>query len=278
MMQRRRTACERCSLLALTFALAACGTTSATHEQDGAETVADASTDSATSDTGGGDGDAADVADAATETDAVIVDVVEADAAVDVAGDSADVQDGDSTDMADAATQSDVLDADLLDADAPDSSPVDAAQLDSNPADTSPIGTLANPNLWLGGAAENGSGFVDWSAGGAVSDLVTGLQGGQHLWVVARAKAVNPKKAKISVLLTDLASDEEVAPGKTEWYFTLQPIAGGWLQSPAITAFVTKPCASAAKTLRVDVTVLDQDGVTQQAEAKVQTQWPGSCP
>ena len=75
--------------------------------------------------------------------------------------------------------------------------PTDASSPDSVSSDA----TDSAPQVIVGGANSDGSGFVDWSGGAARPAIITGIQGGQHVYVSVRTRNLNPQQVKITALV-----------------------------------------------------------------------------
>lgn len=131
--------------------------------------------------------------------------------------------------------------------------------------------------LVIGGSEDNGTGFVDWSSGVARGLVVTGFQGGQHVWVTVRARDINPKKARVTVELRDQVTGASVPPGPHQWVLMMS-VDAGWLTYAGITAFIDKPCDVVGRLLTASAALVDADGLTATASALVTPEWPGMCP
>ena len=132
------------------------------------------------------------------------------------------------------------------------------------------------PELRIGGAADDGSGFVDWSGGGARPPIITGPQGGQHVWLSVRTRNLVPQKVEIAARLVTPETCAAFAPGEVKLHVSLKA-DGPWLAYNGITAFVDHPCDVRDRPIRVKVTVTDATGATAHAEADIAPTWHGSC-
>lgn len=169
--------------------------------------------------------------------------------------------------------------------------------------------------VWVGGSLDNGTGFVDWSLPSGVdlpksATIISGPQGGQHIWVTVRTKGLAPKKAKVKVEIVQAGACEEfelecqrcetsanknnadcqacakdtfkcavAKPGYVEIIGSLKvdPAAPEWLYYQGIAAFIKEPCKIMKIPHRVQVQIVDLYGDKAAAEARIVPTWDGWC-
>lgn len=137
---------------------------------------------------------------------------------------------------------------------------------------------------WLGGAIElpqdplQSLVFVDWQGAMVSPKIVSGPQGGQHIWVGVRAKNVWPQKLRMAVQMWDAETGELVKPGRVEITHTVTAGPDGWLEYTGIPAYVKLPCAVQDRKLRVRLEISDLYGVAAAQEAFIRPKWDGFCP
>ena len=151
------------------------------------------------------------------------------------------------------------------------------AAADGGPVDGAAADGASAPMVLVGGANSDGSGFVDWSSTTPRPAIITGIQGGQHVFVSVRTRNIFPTQAKITAMVAAPETCEPNAPGPATWKVSLKK-DGDWLTYQGITAFVGEPCAIKDKWVRVKVEVTDQNGVTATGHADIQPTWSGACP
>ena len=132
------------------------------------------------------------------------------------------------------------------------------------------------PQVLVGGANSDGSGFVDWSQGTARPPIITGIQGGQHVYVSVRTRNLFPQQVKITAIVATPVDCTPYDPGPSQWKVSLKN-DDGWLSYQGITAFVGKPCAVKDKLVRVKIEVEDQNGVKASSYADIEPTWNGAC-
>ncbi len=143
-------------------------------------------------------------------------------------------------------------------------------------SDTSADSANNTPQVIVGGANDDGTGFVDWSSGLARPPIVTGIQGGQHVFVSVRTRNLYPVQVKINTMVATPVECKAYNPGSREWKVSLRT-DDTWLGYQGITAFVDDPCLVKDKVVRVKVEVTDQNNVTASAYADIQPTWSGAC-
>lgn len=157
-------------------------------------------------------------------------------------------------------------------------SPQADATYPTDDAGQQPDGKVEAPEAEVGGASEEGLGFVDWSSGTVEPAITRGPQGGQHIWVSAHIRHVFPNKARVAVTMyvEGTATSVEVKPGRVEMIGNLKP-DGDWLIYPGIAAFVKEPCKIQGKKVRVELEVDDLYGRQTKAKAWIRPTWDGVC-
>lgn len=139
-----------------------------------------------------------------------------------------------------------------------------------------PADVYGKPTLTIGGANDDGFGFVQWHEAPAHPKIVSGLQGGQHIWVSMRSQNLWPEHMAIAVVMHDAATGALVEPGEVNRMLKLLP-RPGYDTYEGFVAYVSKPCAIAGKKVRVEMTVRDLYGVTAQDSAEITPVWGGLC-
>ncbi len=136
------------------------------------------------------------------------------------------------------------------------------------------IGKL--PKAWIGGANDDGTGFVDWRSGAVTPTIIMGPQGGQHVYVSVRAANLWPKKIRMGVEMRDALTDEVVKPGRIEITSSLKADCE-WMTYTGMTAFVKEPCKISDRKLKVHLDVSDLYGVKATDDAVITPHWEGYC-
>ncbi len=135
-----------------------------------------------------------------------------------------------------------------------------------------PAGTVI-----VGGANDDGTGFVDWHTSTVGPPIVMGPQGGQHIWVSVRTgRNFNASKMRLLIDMTDLDTGDVVKPGQIPFTRTLTD-SGTELQITGITAYVKEPCKIKGHHVRVHVGVEDLVGLPGSDEAIIIPTWSGFC-
>ncbi len=132
------------------------------------------------------------------------------------------------------------------------------------------------PKVLVGGADENGAGFVDWSDDKAKPPMLRGMQGGQHVWFSVKARNVSPKKLRMAVTLIIDETAKAVIPGRVE-YTSTPPEVDGWYLYQRARAYVKCPCQVVGKKLRVQLEVTDLYGRAASDEVWIEPTWDGNC-
>ncbi len=138
---------------------------------------------------------------------------------------------------------------------------------------------VGDTTVLIGGANDDGTGFVDWHGQTATPNLIMGPQGGQHVWVMLRTgHAFNAEKMRILMDMTDLDTGLVVKPGQMPFTRTLTD-AGDALVTDgnAITAYVKEPCVIKGHHIQVHVGVTDLVGLTGADQAVIIPSWSGFC-
>ena len=138
--------------------------------------------------------------------------------------------------------------------------------------------------VWVGGSLDNGTGFVDWSPAPGVdlpksATIISGPQGGQHIWVTVRTKGLWSNKARIRVEIVHAQDGTVAKPGYVEVIGSLKvdPAAPEWLYYQGIAAFIKEPCKIMKIPHRVQVKVTDLYGDQAAGEARIVPTWDGWC-
>lgn len=130
----------------------------------------------------------------------------------------------------------------------------------------------------VGGSDKDGATFVDWSSGTVTPLIISGPQGGQHIWVSVRAHDVSPSKLRMAVQMFDAETNAVVAPGRVEITHTMNVKADGTLEYTGIPAFVKFPCSIRGRKVHVHLEINDLYGVSAQDDATITPYWDGWCP
>lgn len=133
------------------------------------------------------------------------------------------------------------------------------------------------PAAWIGGSDADGQTFVDWKSGTAFAAIISGPQGGQHIWVSVRVKHVSPVKLRMGVQMIDSETCDLVKPGRVEITHTMIPKPDGIFEYTGIPAFVKEPCKIKSRKLRVHLDISDMYGLETEAEATITPQYDGFC-
>lgn len=147
----------------------------------------------------------------------------------------------------------------------------DAGSTDGGGADAQ-----GDPAVRIGGASDEGEGFVDWSDSDALAPMIRGIQGGQHIWVSVRARNVSHKKLRMAITAVLVDSGKTVIPGRVEYTSTLNEV-DGWLFYEGAQSFVKCPCQVQGRQLRMKLEVIDLYGRTADNEMVVTPTWDGNC-
>jgi hypothetical protein len=137
---------------------------------------------------------------------------------------------------------------------------------------------LAKPSVWLGGSDKDGATFVDWSDGTVKPLIISGPQGGQHIWVSVRARNVYPSKLRMAVQMFDAETCEVIKPGRVEITHTMNVKPDGTMEYTGIPAFVKFPCSIRGRRIHVHLDISDLYGVTAEDDAEITPYWDGWCP
>ena len=131
----------------------------------------------------------------------------------------------------------------------------------------------------IGGAADDGSGFVPWNDREQHVNMIMGPQGGQHVWLNVRtSKQVTPQKMHLDIDLKDLETGLTVVPMPVVFTPTLVDGGAYWQTDKPLTAWVKEPCK--IKGHHVQLTVSGHDlwmtdlGI---ARATFIAEWSGFC-
>ncbi|MBI5608290.1 MAG: hypothetical protein HY902_05365 [Deltaproteobacteria bacterium] len=145
----------------------------------------------------------------------------------------------------------------------------------------SAAGTAEDPlQVEVGGADSGGYGFVDWSKPGVDATIITGPQGGQHIWVSARAKLAGPTALDVAVTMyreaTAGQAEALVKPGTVE-ILRKSESQGAWQVLAGVPAFVKEPCKIRNHRVRVEAVVRTNDGKQAAAKAWITPHYDGYC-
>ena len=132
------------------------------------------------------------------------------------------------------------------------------------------------PQVRVGGANDQGKGFVDWSDDKATPAMLRGIQGGQHIWFSVKARNVSAKKLRMAVTLIVDETTKAVIPGRVE-YTSTPPEVDGWYLYQGARAYVKCPCQVVGRKLRVDLEVVDLYGRTASEQVWITPTWDGNC-
>ncbi len=135
---------------------------------------------------------------------------------------------------------------------------------------------LGPPGLEIGGADDSGLGFVSWRDGTARPTIISGPQGGQHIWVSAHIRGLWPKKISLSVGMHDFLTGALVLPGDVTRIVDLTPYPDDY-EYQGFIAYVSNPCAIADRAIRVEMVASDLYGVATSDSAVVTPQWSYPC-
>ena len=136
---------------------------------------------------------------------------------------------------------------------------------------------LGPVSVEIGGANDDGIGFVPWHDGLARPNIIRGLQGGQHIWVSIHTHALWPHKALVSVGMHDEATGALVLPGDVTRMLELTPHET-FYAFEGFVAYVSDPCAVANRPIRVRVQASDLYGVATADSAVITPIWSQPCP
>lgn len=159
---------------------------------------------------------------------------------------------------------------------APANAPSGESATDGASTDAS-IDASGPPVFQIGGAKDDGTGFVDWSGGTSTAPIITGIQGGQHVWVSVRTRNIPVHKAHLLIKLARPADCSALEAGETEWRVPLVT-QDDWKGYSGLTAYVSKPCEVQGKPVHVKVQLKDEDTLLAEADAFVTPTWDGVCP
>ncbi len=157
-----------------------------------------------------------------------------------------------------------------------------AAGLSGCDTDTPPdadAGVEYEPWGAVGGANDEGKGFISWEDGTATPPMLRGPQGGQHVWVSVQMRGMVQQKLRMTVEMVLDDTGKVVKPGAVPFMQTVPPLPDDpkTFQFSAITAFVRCPCQVANKSVTVKLTLDDLYGRSTTATAKIKPSWDGDC-
>ncbi len=132
------------------------------------------------------------------------------------------------------------------------------------------------PRLEIGGANDDGIGFIPWHGATVRPKIIQGPQGGQHIWVSMRSNGLWPKKIMLSVDMRDATTGALVLPGDVTRILGLTPHETFDAYDGFI-AYVSEPCAIADRPIRVTMFASDLYGVATSDSAIVLPIWSTVC-
>lgn len=160
------------------------------------------------------------------------------------------------------------------------------ATVDPEP-DAGPCGG-EGPLARIGGAVDIPAGgtltFVDWHAptpdgGPPRPAIISGPQGGQHIWAGVQMRGLAPKKLRMAVTLWFADTGEKVLPGRVEITKTMEAKDACLFEYVAMPAFVKEPCKVQNRLLRADLELSDLYGVRATDSVKILPgAFDGYCP
>ena len=133
------------------------------------------------------------------------------------------------------------------------------------------------PKVLVGGSDADGQTFVDWASGAVQAKVISGPQGGQHIWVSVQASNLWPVKLRMVVQMFDVETGELVKPGKVEITHTMNPTCGPWFTYTGMPSFVKEPCKINGRKLRVHLEASDLYGLAASSDAFIVAQYDGFC-
>lgn len=132
----------------------------------------------------------------------------------------------------------------------------------------------------VGGADTAGKGFVSWETPDRDATIITGPQGGQHIWVSVGVDLPAAVTLNAAVTLfrepTGTLAEALVKPGMVEFRRPTKLI-GGQQVLEGVTAFVKEPCKINGQRVRVEVTAHTEGGRSGQAKAWIVPHYDGPC-
>lgn len=132
------------------------------------------------------------------------------------------------------------------------------------------------PTIELGGANDDGTGFIPWHGTDAHPRIIRGPQGGQHVWISLRAQNLAEKSMVVRVVMRDVATGELVLPGEVTRTLNFRPSADSAVFE-GMTAFVNQPCVVTGREIEIVVTATDVNQVTGRDSAVVTAHWELPC-
>lgn len=147
--------------------------------------------------------------------------------------------------------------------------------------DTTGADVYGPPTVEIGGADDDGIGFVPWHGittgdGTFHPNIIRGPQGGQHIWVSAHIQNLWPHKLLMSVGMHDMATGALVLPGDVTRILELTPYPT-FYDYEGFIAYVSDPCAIADRPIRVTIHASDLYGVVTEDSAVITPVWSLPC-
>ena len=134
------------------------------------------------------------------------------------------------------------------------------------------------PVVKVGGSTPFGLGFIDWSGEPHSAEVLTGPQGGQHIWISARTRnmAVTTATMAVTLLLETPTGDVLVKPGRVEMARKAEQ-NGVDIIYAGLPAFVKEPCKVKGQRVRVELDIRDQAGNVAADKAWITPTYTGYC-
>ena len=132
------------------------------------------------------------------------------------------------------------------------------------------------PSVEIGGANDDGSGFVAWHDGTVHPTIIRGPQGGQHIWVSAHMQNLWPHKLLMAVGMHDEETGALVLPGDVTRILELTSDVGFYHYNGFI-AYVSEPCKIHDRKIRVHILAQDLFGVATTDTAVITPVWSLPC-
>ncbi len=135
---------------------------------------------------------------------------------------------------------------------------------------------VGEPSVEIGGANLDGIGFALWHGTDPHPNIISGPQGGQHIWVSAHTRNLWYNKLSLTVEMRDDATGDIIAPGEVTRMVTLSRDVT-FDRYEGLTAFLSSPCAVADHKIRIKLTAADLYGVATSDTAVVTPVWSQPC-
>ena len=132
------------------------------------------------------------------------------------------------------------------------------------------------PSIEIGGAADDGIGFIPWHDGTVHPTIIQGPQGGQHIWVSVHTNNLWRQKIQLSVGMRDEVTGALVLPGDVTRILSLTPHET-FDAYEGFVAYVSEPCVIANRRIRATVLALDLYGLVTSDSAVITPVWSNPC-